>query len=439
MFKSITSTQIYDNTNLSFVFEFFTPMNKRELAAKISRALGKKVNWSTDLNYSFEPTYETFKLAPVYSNSYKESSLSTGFMPYREAVHMMLKVMNLIESIGYTTSRCSMLTKIRLNEEETGVSTKTHALNKFKYLLGLDEAKIFEWWPAKLTENSHVYNNQTSFIQPRNIYSTVITESLIERMSPMEFNFPESDFFANDFSEIERGSLIIKYVSGKDYHTKKKEAVDTINLVIEHLHSTLANNYEYSIEEKRKIASILERFRTAIDGTRDYLSLCSKYPNLALYIDLKNDRRIVEANYEILRDKIFKLIFGGGVTEGVINYDTRRKAFQIKDAKVSRGIIIEGMEFYQCEVSADAKDCLFDGCTIKSSKLSECSLHSNNFIKASKLLSCNYIGDLNEISSSYLDNPDDKKIHADLRECLVYRGQFTVASTLDKNTKVIVK
>lgn len=432
MFKALTSTQIYENSSLAFTFEFFTPVNKRELAAKMARALGKAVKWSTDLNYNFQPTYEAFKLAPVYSNSYKESSLSTGFMPYQEAVHMLLKIMNLIESVGYTTSRCSLDVKIRFNEE-------THKLNKFKYLLGLDEKKIFEWWPTSSTENSNVYQNQIAYIQPRSIYSMVITENLIERMSPIEFNFPSSDFFANDFSELERDTLIIRYIGGKDYQTKKREAVDTINLVIEHLYSTLSNNYEYSLDEKRRISELTDKFRKSIDGTKNYLNFRTNFPNLNLYIDLQNDPRIIEANYEILRDKVFKLVFGGGVTEGLLNYDSKRKVFQVKDAEIERGMIIEGIEFYQCTVAADAKDCLFEGCTIKHSKLNECTIFSNNFIKGSKLINCSYSGDLNEISSSYLDNPAEKKINAELRECLVKRGQFTLASRIDEFTKVLSK
>lgn len=437
MFKSITSKQIYDNSHLAFVFEFFTPLNKRELAAKLARALGKKVNWSTSINYSFEPTYESFKLAPVYSNGYKESSLATGFMPYQEAIHMMLKTMNVIESLGYTTARCSMTTKVRLNEEGLDLQAKTHALNKFKYLLSLDEKKLLEWWPRNSTDNSLVYQNQISYIQPRNLYSTVVTEGLVERMSPNEFNFPVSEFFANDFSELDRGTISVKYIGGKDYHTKKREAVDSINLVIEHLYSTLASNYEYTLDEKRRIAEIVERFRDVIDGTKSYLNFRSKFPNIELYVDLRNDPRIIEANYDVLRERIFKLVFGGGITEGIINYDCRRKVLQIKDSHITRQMLIEGVEFYQCNISADAKGCLFEGCTVQNSKISECTIYSNNFIKGSKLIDCNYLGDLNEISSSYLDNPADKKINADLRECLVNRGHFTMSSKIDSLTKII--
>lgn len=439
MFKSISKKEIYDNSRLSFVFEFFTPLNKREAAAKFARALGKSVKWFTDVDASFEPTYESFKIAPIYSNGYKEISLSTGFMPYQEAVHMFLKSMNVIDAIGHTTNRCSVKTKIKINEKELGLTLGLHKLNKFKYLLGINEEELFKLWPAQENENRKIHQSNLTFIQPRDIYNTVITENFIERMDPIEFRFPASDFFANDFSELGEDTLIINYIGGKDYTKKKKEAVSAINLVIEHLYDTLSDNYRYSLEEKKKIAGIANEFKNSIDGTRNYFNFKMLYPNITIYVDLKNDPRLVEANYTIVRDKIFRLIVGGGITEAVINYDTRRKAIQIKDAVLKKSILIEGVEFYQCQVEADAKGCLFEGCTIRHSKLEECTIFSNNLIKGSKIINCDYLGEQNEISASYLDNSEKKMISASLKECLVNRGKFTASSSIDKLTKIIQK
>lgn len=438
MFKSLSVKEIYDNSQVSFIFEFFTPLNKREAAARLARALGKKVKWFTE-DSDFEATFESFKLAPTYSNGYKESTLSTGFMPYQEAIHIFLKTMNVIDAIGYTTERCNVKTKIRLNESALQLNTKMDKLNRFKYLLGIKEEEIFKMWPSSSKENSKVYQNHIHFIQPKDLYNTIITESFVERMSPVEFNFPHSDFFANDFSELGRGQLVIKYISGKDYTKKKKEAVQTINLVIEHLYETLSKNYQYSTEEKRKISEMVNEFRNSVDGTRNYFNFKMQYPNISLYVDLKSDKYLIESNYPILREKLFKVIVSGGITEAVINYDTNRRALQIKDANITRSILIEGVEFYQCNIEADATKCLFESCTIKNSKLSECTIYSNNSIRASKLIDCDYLGVANEIDSSYLKNSANKVITASLKECLVYSGKFSLASNIDSKTKIINK
>lgn len=439
MFKSISSKDIYDNSTLSFDFEFFTQINKREAAAKIARALGKNVKWFTDIETKFEPTYESFKLAPTYSNGYKQSTLSTGFMPYQEAVHMFLKTMNAIDSIGSTNNCCSVKTKIRINERALGIQVGIDKLNKLKYLLSLNETRLFEIWPPVKGERTILYQDQYNFIQPKNLYNTVITESFIESMNPMEFNFPESDFFANDFSELGHGQLGIRYIGGKDYTKKKKESVETINLVIEHLASVLSQNYQYTLAEKRKISEITNNFRNSIESTKSYLGFRNKYPNVVFYVDLKTDDYLIESYYPIIRDKIFKLIVSGQIEECVINYDTRRKAVQIKDATIEKSILIEGVEFYQCKVQADSRNCLFEGCEILNSKLENCTIFSNNSISSSKIIDCDYLGEANSIAMSYLDNAKEKLINADLTECLVNKGSFTLNSKIDKLTKVIHK
>lgn len=439
MFKSLSKKEIYDNSNLSFVFEFFTPLNKRDASARFARALGKKIKWFNEVDSDFVPTYETFKISPTYSNGYKEISLSTGAMPYQEAIHMMLKTLNVIESLGHTSSRCSLKTRIGLNEDALGLTVKLDRLNRLKYLLGINEEEIFKMWPAQNNEHCKIEQTGVNFIQPRDLYNTIVTESLVERMDPIEFKFPESDFFANDFSELTSGSMVINYIGGKDYSKKKREAVSTINLVIEHLYDTLANNYQYSQEEKKKISGIVNEFRNSIDGTRNYFNFKMLYPNISVYVDLSDNTRLIEANYSIFREKLFKVIVGGGISEAVVNYDTRRKSLQVKDAVLKKNLIVEGIEFYQCKVEADAKGCLFEGCEILNSKIVECTIYSNNLIKNSKVIECDYLGGANEILSSFVNNSEKKIINADLRECLVYRGKFTLASHIDKSTTVIKK
>ena len=439
MFKSLDKKSIYDNSQISFCFEFFSPMRKMDAAAKISRALGKKIKWFSEVKSDFNPTNETFKLAPTYSNGYKEMQLSTGLMPYQEAIHMYLKVSNIIESIGFTTERCRVQTTIKLNENALQLSTGVTKLNRLKYLISLDEKRLFELWPQPENENRLMYQNHFQYVQPKRLYDMILTESIVERGDSIELNFPNSDFFATDFSELSSGKLNVNYISGKNYTRKKKEAVETLNIIIEHLYTTLTENYTYSNQEKLRISSMVKDFRRAIDSTRSVLGFKSAFPEIDLYIDLNQMPHLVESVYPQIREKIFRLIIGGGITEATINYDTKRARLQIKNAKITRSILLEGIEFFNCEIEGDVNNCLFDNCIIKNSKLENCSIFSNNSVKFSKLLDCDYLGESNEITSSFLDNPDAKTINADLTECLVNRGKFTLNSEIDKSTKVINK
>jgi hypothetical protein len=259
-------------------------MRKMDAAAKISRALGKKIRWFSEVKNDFNPTNETFKLSPTYSNGYKEMQLSTGMMSYQEAVHMYLKVSNIIEAIGFTTERCRVKTSIKLNENALQLPTHVTKLNRLKYLISLNEKRLFELWPQPENENRLIYQNHFQYVQPKRLYDMVLTESIVERGDSIELNFPQSDFFATDFSQLSSGKLNVNYISGKNYTRKKKEAVETLNIIIEHLYTTLTENYSYSNQEKIKISEMVKDFRTAIDATRSLLGFRSAFPEISLQV-----------------------------------------------------------------------------------------------------------------------------------------------------------
>lgn len=437
MFTKLAMKDVYDNSYLSFVLEFFTPLSKKEAAGRFSNALGKKIEHRDALENKVEPTYEKFTLAPNYSNGFKEMALSTGFLPYQEAIHMLYKSMNVIEAIGYTTDRCTVKTSIKIDERALGLDSSVGKLNKMKYLMALNEDKISALWSQGGTDNTKVDRNHLHFVKYRDLYHTIINEKYVEKMDPSEFYFPESDFYTNDFSKLSEGKMVINYISGKDYTKKKKEATITINSVIEALYETLSANYQYSPEEKGKIRRMAEDFQKSVDGTKNYFNFKRMYPNVRMYVDLSPSEYLVESNYLLLRDKIFKVIVGGQVNDCVINYDTNRKRLQFKGADVQRNIVIEGVEFYDSKISADITGCLFENCTIRNSKLTECIVYSNNFIKSSKLIGCEFLGGSNEVSLSYLKMSEGQMIDADVRECLVQGGVFTMDSTVDQSTKMI--
>lgn len=437
MFKSLDKKDIYDNSSIGFCFEFFSPMRKMDAAAKIARALGKKVKWFSDIDPKFEPTNETFSLAPTYSNGYKEMRLSTGMLPYQEGLHMFLKISNVIEAIGFTTDRCRVRTKIKINETALDLPVRMDKLNRVKYLLGLNEKRLFELWPQPENDRRLVYQNQINYIRPKRLYETILSPNVVKRANLMDLNLPESEFFGNDFSEISKGKLSINYIGGKDYTKKKKEAVEAINLVIDHLYETLKNNYDYTNQEDIRISGIVSEFKNAIDSTRNPMTFKSSYPNIGLYVDLKSDKYSVEAGYPQIREKVYQLVVGGGITEGHINYDTRRGTIQVKGAKLKRSIVLEGAEFFDCEIEGDVKGCLFDRCVIRNSKLTECSIYHSNLIKFSKMMDCEYFGESNEIVSSFLDNSLNKPISGDLRECVINRGKLSLSCKVDDTTRII--
>lgn len=439
MYKELDKSKVYENSNLSFVFEFKSPMRRRDLASKLSKNLGKKVKWFKGVNEEFKASSEVFKLSNKYNERSKTFVFETGFNQYQDAVHTMLKTMNLIDHFGYTDDRCEVKVNIHINEKTVDSGVHISKLNRFKYLIGLNESEILKNWNTDSSERHKINQNQYFYVHAKDPYNTILSSSLLERLDPHVFNFPHSEFFGHDFSNVNEGYITINYIGGKDYTKRKREAVDTINSVVSRLYETLSSNYEYSTDEKRKIEKIIEEYKSVVSATKNYISLKSNYPNINLYYDLRSTQYLLEANYTNFREKIFELLVFGGVHIADINWDNERKVIQVKDAKIDKNIIIEGFEFYNCVIHADAKNCLFNNCTIKNSKIENCDIVAGNYIKKSKIVECKYHGGDNKISDSYLSNNPNDMIDATLKNCMVESGNFKTSAEIDKDTIILNK
>tara|TARA_B100000963_G_scaffold176268_1_gene153312 strand:+ start:15215 stop:16543 length:1329 start_codon:yes stop_codon:yes gene_type:complete len=438
VYNNIENKFLFDNTNVGFTFQFFTPLSKEKISLKLSKYLGKNViplEKSSNVKFVDEAIY----VSPDFEGGHRMNRIDIDLMPYHEAIHTMLKCMNFINENGFTNSRSNLNIKISLNEMDLGLKNKLETLNKFKYILNINEKNIFEMWPESSSEKQKIHQSKAMFIYPKKLYSSRLTGNLLERANPMEYNFPRSSNFGTDFSNIENGYISIKYAGGKNYQKKKKESVELINYTCKHLYETLKNNFSFDLDEKRKIQKILEKYQSTIDNTKSYDIFKHSYPDIQILVDLKKHSFLIESNYKTIRNKLFELISCCEMNKAIINFDTARKRIQVKDAKIKKGFSLTNMDFFNCNIEADLEDCLFEQCIIRNSNIKDSNLHSNNDIKYSKIFDCVYGGYLNEIKSSSIYSDLDKVINADLYNCIVFNGNFSQESKIDSKTELINK
>ena len=424
MYDNIDNKFLYDNTNVGFSFQFYSPLSRKKLATKLSRYLGENVialNNSKDIKFVDDTVY----IVPDFNGGHKMNRIDTDILPYHEAIHTMLKCMNFINEHGFTNSRSNMNIKISLNEMDLNLKYKLENLNIFKYILTLNEKQIFKWWPETASEKEKIHQSKAIFIYPKTLYSHRLTSSLLEKVNPLEYNFPTSSHFGNNFSKLRDGYVLINYAGGKGYQNKKNEAVDLINYASSHIYDTLKNNWTYDIDEKRKISKVLEKYQHVVDNTKSYGVLKHMYPDMEVYVNLQKFDYLIESNYKTIRNKLFELIACCEVKKATINYDTERKRIQVKDARIKKGFSLTGMDFFDCYIEADATDCLFERCKVRNSSLTGCNVRSGNDIKYSKVIKCVYLGEINEIRSSYIKGTVEDLINAKLTNCIVIDGYFS--------------
>ena len=319
MYKDINKRQLFDNVNLGFEFEFFSPLSRQELSEKMSKVLKKRVHW-TDQYHSDMPVAENdFKIEPDFSGGFKMNELVTGVMPYNEAIHVLFKVFNFINEHAFTSERTGIHINISFNENELGLKERLQNLNVFKYILNLNEAKIFEMWPSAKSRMQKIYKNSVLNIYPKNKFIAETGLNYAYPASPLDFKLPHAKYFGLNFTKLSNNYLEVRYAGGADYQNKKQDTVELINYMAESLYETLKENNSYSVNENRRISEILTRHKTLLTAVKTYESFTKAYPELELYVDLRNDPRIVESNYAAFKEKLFELITTGNLKKGIVN------------------------------------------------------------------------------------------------------------------------
>lgn len=440
MYKDINKKKLFDNVDLGFEFEFFSPLSRKELSEKLSKVLGKTVNWTNTYHGKTPVLPNSFKLEPDYSGGMKTNELITGVMPYNEAIHVLLKVFNFINENGFTNERTGLHINISFKENDLDLKEKLQNLNVFKYILNLDEGKIFDLWPSAKSRIQKIYKNSVLNIYPKNKFIAETSIEYANPASPMDFNLPYSKYFGLNFTKLPNNYLEVRYAGGKDYEKKKKEAIELINYMAESLYTTLLDNNTYTINERRKISDFMKNRKEIVLSVKTYENFVRSFPNVTLMIDLKTDPRIVESNYSNLREALFDLITTGNLDSGLVNYDTLEKRVQVRDAKLKECFSISDLDLVNCYVEGEISKCRMYECKVRSSRIHDSVLLDKNDIRYSYLKECSFHrGGENKLELTFIKSKPEHPIYAELKECIVRSGIVGLDAKVDSKTEFIEK
>lgn len=431
--------KIANKVYIGLEFEFFSSLNRKKLAQIFSKNLRKKVKPIYKYHSGTSVGKDTFKLEPDFSGGFKMNELVTGPLQYYEAINIMYKVYNLIEEYGYTNQRSGVHLNISFKEFDLNLKYRLSELNKLKFILNLNEEKIFQMWPEAKNKLQKLHKNSISLIFPKNNFVSDLHLEDLNNITRHAFTVPESKHFGINLAKIHSGYLEIRYIGGKNYHQKKDESRQLIDHIISTLYNTLKHNYEYTHSEVNIIKNELIRQKQLVTSLKEYDNFVESYPNLQLLVDLKSDPNIVRQYYHMIREQIFYLIGYGQLKAGFINYDSLKDLVQVKDARIKNGFFLSNIEFFNCHVEGEFNECSFNMCAIRSSKLNNCKFLTNNDVRYSHIHNCNFYAPGNYIKQTYIFNSRKSNtiIRADLINCILRKGIVSMDSTIDSKTEYI--
>lgn len=408
---------------IGFEFEFFSNMVRGRIVDSLSKFLGKKVILSSKYHSKVPVSSEEFKLEPDYSGGSKMNELITGPMPYSEAIPILIKVLKWIDENGWTNDKCAFQFSISFDKMRRDVVTRMENLDKLKFILGLDEGRIYSKFGNR---TNNVYAKSIKKVVPRNRFSFIEDLTTID---PKIFKLPEDKYYGANFTKLKNGYIEIRYLGGRDYQKKITEIRDIIDYVIMHLYNILSGRSQYSENDLKSLKQMMREYSKVVKSFSDPRSFFMHYPDFHLLVDLKGFEENIKTYFPIIRDKVFDLIVEGGVRHGFFNYDTSTGRFQLKDARCRDSSSITDMDLLDCDIKGSRiVNCNLYSCSVKNSQLEECQLIMGNTISNSKVKST---------SAEYSNHLEDCYIDCENKivDCSIKGGVIRKAD-LGRNSQV---
>jgi hypothetical protein len=368
---------------IGFEFEFYTNMLKGKTAEALSKLLNKKVIVSEKYHSKIPVDQNTFKLEPDYSGGGKMVEFITGPLPYNEAIPIMIKTLKWIDENGWTNDRCAFQFSVSFDKFRTDVKDKIQNLDKLKFILGLDEGKIYDKFGNRAR---NVYAKSVKRVVPRNRFS--ILEN-ITHIDPKMFKVPEDKYYGVNFTKLDKGYLEFRYLGNRDYQKKIKEIREIVDYVILYLYDILSRRIGgYTKEDVAKLQTMMNGYTKVVRSFSNPEFFFRNYPDFHLFVDLKGWDENIKTYFPLIRDKVFDLIVEGNITSGYFNYDTTTGKYQLKEARSRDAFIIEGVDLISCDIKNGViRNCNIYNCDIKKSSLEGCSVLAGSKVTSSKVKS----------------------------------------------------
>jgi hypothetical protein len=163
----------------------------------------------------------------------------------------------------------------------------------------------------------------------------------------------------------------------------------------------IANQEKYTDLNLIELKRILNRNHKFTEILKDWRRLKDFYPEINLYVDLKDNEKIIDMYWPKILMEVLRLISHGGLVKGDINYDSDLSRVQVRNGSLPFCFELNNYDFVDCELSGSLSFCDIFRCQIKTASLKRCNLYQGTSVEDSKVESC-YTNQTCEVKNSYV-------------------------------------
>jgi hypothetical protein len=196
------------------------------------------------------------------------------------------------------------------------------------------------------------------------------------------------------------------------------------------------NNSNFTEENKLELRRILHKNEPVALSLRDFRNVNKNWPKIEILVDLNDHGETIDMYWDRMKHRVMDLITKGGMTEGIVNYDSDISHIQVKDGKFPTCFQLEGYDFVDCEIRGNIEKSDLFGCKVEGSMLKRCNLYQGTEVKESKVESCFVHGSCTIINSFVFGR--DGIFKGKMKGGIFREGMITRDSRFEDDVEVVV-
>ena len=425
----VLDKSFFYSARIGFEFEFYSSFSKTEVAEKLGGFIGKSIRVFNRYHSMFKPNSHTFKLESDFSGGVKMMELVTGPMNYFEAIPVLIRILKWIDQFGYTDDKCALQFGLDFDRDKYPLITVFRNLNPLKFVLSVDEDYIWERFPDR---KNCIYAKSIKRINPVNRFVNGGNSMMVDRNS---YSVHTEKNMGVNLLKLEQGYIEIRYMGGKDYQKKYTTIKEVIDYIIVTTFNCLRDNDSFTPGEVSELKSIIDGIYRSSETFIDTETFIRNYPDLKVFIDLKNDIQTLKSFFNSIKDILYHLIVDNGITSGYLNYDTQISRFQLKDGITSRANLLKELDLIDCEITGNIANCRIFGSKLDGCQIEDSSFVSNTTTMNSKITDCD-LNPTNHFENCYID-AKGKDINADVEGGIIRSGFIGPQASISDSTEIV--
>lgn len=409
---------------VGFEFEFYMKdLSYYKTLELLNKLLTPVKVWGFRQYHSdFTPDEDNFKIEPDLSGGSNMVELVTGPMNFYDAKYYLVKIINFIQTYGYTNEKSSVHFNISFSDKDL------NDLNVLKLILNIDEEEIYRNYPSR---KGNVYAKSIKKIIPYKEYDFFnIPIDVVKN----NMRLPSNKYFGINFLHInndkESQRLEFRYIGGKNYEKDLGQLIYFLENFIITTHDCIDTNFSH--EDIEKLEQHLEQQINSYNNFSHYDNFIVDFPTVQIQIDQDSNYDVVSAYYSKIYNRIHHLIDSvDGLNECIVNYVTSTQTLEVVDGKVKTTSTLDGLDFVNCDLEGIFENCLFLGCEIKNSQCTKSKILQSD-ANDSKILNC-------KVEQSSLHNCYfmDGFLNGDMYGGVYRSGKLGPFATMDSEVKVV--